>query len=263
MNVLIIGGTGYIGQAIYEKMPDATLMVRSLKRLPRDCKWIKGDLLKPKTLSVKEYDLIINLASVVRSVDKTRYNENVIGLRNLLAAMARDQKMIYFSTQKVYQNGAGPYRDSKIECEKLLEGHMIVRPNYVYGIDRQNDLYRMSRLVRLGIAPVIGSGNSLLQPVNKNDVAEIISRMSRKFKPGTYDISGPETVTINRIIDIFSGSFKKKPLRLKLPVSLLKPFSGLLPFDINSYDEDMIAHLPVKHDFRDFHEDLQCLMSLK
>ena len=146
--ILVIGGSGYIGKEIVHKLLSYKYEITILSRNPEvnHLKLLKGSVLDKSFLlkNVKNFDLIICLASVIRSIKKSKYKENIIGIRNLIEVMEKNhlQKLIYFSTQNVLIEKTGEYGNSKKECEKIVTksglNYVIIRPNYVYGIDKEN-----------------------------------------------------------------------------------------------------------------------------
>jgi nucleoside-diphosphate-sugar epimerase len=121
-----------------------------------------------------------------------------------------------------------------------------VRPNYVYGIDKRNDFYRLIKLIKtFRICLVIGNGKVKFQPVNKNDVARITAELIKNFKTNLIiDISGNETITINDI----TGEIKKITgvsfITIHIPIILLQLFRIFIPFDAIEFTSDRLARNP-------------------
>lgn len=274
--ILVIGGTGYIGKALVKKLLnsyDVTLLVKNKKK-NINCKFFIGDLLNKKNLvnNISNFDMIINLASVVRSFNKKRYRENVIGLKNLVEAMKiKDvKKIIYFSSQNVNLKHNGYYSRSKKAAERLLIDsgieHMIIRPNYVYGIDKENDFYRMMKIMSITrIAPILGKGKFKIQPVLKDDLINIITTFVSNFKDKEIvEISGEDTVSISNIINMLQKKLGIHVLRIHIPISLLKIFKSFIPFEIEGFEEDNTAKIPYrKYSFSSLNDNLNKIIQLK
>ena len=271
--VLVIGGFGYIGKEILPKLLennyDTTVISRT--KIDTNYKVLFGDLLNKSFLleNIKNFDVIIYLAAVVRSYKKSKYKENLIGLFNLLDVMKINKinKIIYFSTQNVYLDKTGYYGNSKKECENLLINnnlaYIIIRPNYVYGIDKENDFYKLFRLIKtFRICPIIGSGSNKFQPVNKNDVADITILALKNFKDKQIiDISGKYDATINKIIEFMLKEANIKCLKIYIPLKILKLFKYFIPFDIDVFDKDRVSLSRNKKDIKhDLFEDLRAII---
>ncbi|MCX9074644.1 MAG: NAD(P)H-binding protein [Candidatus Methanoperedens sp.] len=276
--ILVIGGTGYIGTSLVKKLNDSnydvTLLVRNghLLNESNKCKYFIGNLLDKESLieKINDFDLIINLASVVRTINKKKYTDNIIGLKNLIDVMEKKKikRMIYFSTQNVNLKDKGYYSESKEICEKLLIGsnleYIIIRPNYVYGIDKNNDFYRMAVFIAYShIAPIIGNGNYKIQPVLKEDLANSTLEIITEFKSGSIiEVSGNETISIKEIIRLIGKDLKVNPLMLHIPIKLLKIFDRFIPFDVDGFTEDRISASPLKCQFSSFSDNLKKILSL-
>ena len=181
--ILIIGGTGYIGREIVKKLRNKNYEVAVLSRKSntlKDIKCIQCSLLNKELLKEKinGFDVIIYSAGIVRTIMKWKYDENLPGVKNLVEAMNFNniKKLIYFSTQYVYIDKTGPYGRSKKECDRIIENsgldYIMVRPDFVYGIDKQH-FYKLALLAKkTRILPIIGAAKRL-QPINKEDVARV------------------------------------------------------------------------------------------
>jgi NADH dehydrogenase len=253
--ILLIGSTGYLGSELTEKLKSAgfdfTVLLR--KKIPGfNGRYLLGDLLDKSFLfeNIRNFDLIIDLAAVIRTINKERYSENTRGLSNLIAAMEHNnvKRLIYISTQNVNLSAKGPYATSKEACEKILMStgleYMIIRPSIIYGIDRQNDFYRLVKLIkRWAIVPVIGSGNNKFQPVLKCDVADFIIRSVNNFERNKIaEIAGKEIVSMNQVIDYISGKLKVSRYKIFVKPKYLKYFKSLIPFDFDGYTEDRVVN---------------------
>lgn len=258
--ILVIGGTGYIGTCLVRKLIesnfDVTLLIRK-GPLPDEfhfCNYIIADLLDKQSLTnnIHEFDLVINMASVIRTTNKKKYIENIEGLKNLIDVLEnkRIEKLIYFSTQNVNLKNKGYYSKSKEICEMLLIdsnlNYLIIRPNYVYGIDKNNYFFKMALIIsNFHIAPIIGDGNYKIQPILKEDLVNIVMKCIHNYKNHSIiDISGNETISINGIIDLMGKYCKMNPLKLHIPLKILTLFKWIIPFDIEGFTEDKISKLP-------------------
>lgn len=278
--ILVIGGTGYIGTPLVKKLKkegyDLTLLVRDKKDFRDElagCRYFVADLLDKKSMekNINDFDLVINLAAIIRTLDKKKYNENVLGMKNLIEILEAKgiEKIIYFSTQNVNLRQKGPYAKSKAEAEKLLLAskleYMIIRPNYVYSIDIHNDFYRLARIIKkFGFMPMVGRGENKIEPVFKDDLINVVVRFVKNFEPKSIvEISGSESVSIGEIGNIIKECLKKNCLAVRVPASPLKLFKHFIPFDIDGYTEDRISAKPFSgYAFSSFRENLKKIIDL-
>jgi len=273
--VLVIGGFGYIGREItktlIEKRYSVSVLSRKLQHI-NGATSLKGNVLDKELMKniVKDIDIIIYLAVVGRSFNKSRYKENVIGLKNILEVMHLNKikKIVYFSTQNIYLKQTGYYGNSKKQCEKIIMNTnlkwVMVRPNYVYGIDKNNDFYRLANIMRKTmLCPIIGDGNYKFQPVHKEDVARISEQLLASKPSSITDISGPDTLSINDVIKEIEKYLGKKVLKIHIPVWLLKCFKPFIPFDIDGFTENRISSMKTKYKpRRSIYADLKHIVDL-
>ena len=275
--IMVIGGTGYIGSEIVGQLLkenyDVSVLARKegITSVPR---MYIGNVLDKSFLNenLNGFDVVIYLAAIVRTFNKSKYGENARGTVNTINAMKENniQKLIYFSTQKVHIDNTGPYGDSKkiSENEVLRSGldYVILRPNYVYGVDRNNDFFKLARCIKsTGICPVIGTGNSLFQPINKTAVAGITSRLLKNYQSNLVaDISGNSTITINQLCCYMRELGDLRFITFHFPIGMLKLCRMLLPFDIEGYDSDMVAKGSCHsyEGYSNFQRDLQGILRL-
>ncbi|MBD3843483.1 MAG: UDP-glucose 4-epimerase GalE, partial [Campylobacterales bacterium] len=171
MNVLITGGTGYIGShtslilleqgyelTVYDNLSNSSL--ESIKRVEKltdkKVKFIEGDILDKTKLdevfSQNSFDSVIHFAglkSVGESVDMPLhyYQNNVTGTLNLLEVMQKYEvyNLVFSSSATVYgypeklpitedadRNTTNPYGTSKLMIEYILED--LVRSNSLWKV---------------------------------------------------------------------------------------------------------------------------------
>ena len=254
--VAIIGGTGYIGTCITveaaKHYPVTLISRRPYKHMARKAiTHMRGSVLDRKFLTgaLNGCNMIVYLAAVVRSFNKTAYRENAQGLCNTIAAMQENgiKRILYFSTQNVHSRETGHYGNSKRHCEKILTDsrldYVILRPNYVYGIDKKNDFYRLLKIMKkTGICPIIGDGKTMIQPINKADVAEITIRLMQAWPHRrTINLSGKRTITLNEAARIIAEKANIRLRLLHIPLSVLKALWFAIPFDIRGYTEHRLS----------------------
>lgn len=277
--ILVIGGTGFIGTPLVKKLinlgHDIALLVQKSGFLGEfsDCKYFTGDLLDREGLmqSINDFDLVVNLAAIVKTTNKKKYQENIDGTKNLIEVLEKKgiKKLIHFSTQNVTLKTKGPYAKSKEESEKIIRNsnleYLIIRPNYVYAINRNNDFYMLAVLIsKFRIAPVIGSGNCKIQPVLREDLVDVVINFIENFIPRSIvEISGKETVSINEITDLIGEYLGIKPLKIHIPFFILKTVKGFISFDVDGYTESRISQNPFSnYNYSSFRDNLKKIIDL-
>lgn len=155
MNILVTGGSGFLGKALTPRLLEKGHRVYSLSRHPpapaENLVPLEGDILLPN-LGLGEVPIdittIYHLAGVhsLRQVDKDEeiYRTNVIGTRNVLDTMIKNNigKLIFTSTAYSFGwENVNPYARSKVQNEQDIAEYVekyglsavILRPSVVMG----------------------------------------------------------------------------------------------------------------------------------
>lgn len=150
MNILVTGGSGFLGSALIPKLLEKGNKVYGLSRHPpepgENLIPLAGDITEPN-LGLKDVpndiDCMYHLAGIhsLRMVDKGNqiYASNVVGTKNVLAFCAKYgiRKLIFTST--AYTWDINPYGRSKIQNEQDIAEYtgelsaVILKPSVVMG----------------------------------------------------------------------------------------------------------------------------------
>ena len=155
MNILVIGGAGYIGSHVVYELERTkehqisvldNLSTGNIEAVHENVKFYEGDqrddLLLDRILSENAIDVVMHFSAkliVPESVEKPLdyYDNNVLGIIKLLKAMRRNKvkNIVFSSTAAVYGDIKGdepikeetpkdpinPYGQSKLMCEKIIQ----------------------------------------------------------------------------------------------------------------------------------------------
>jgi uncharacterized protein YbjT (DUF2867 family) len=250
-NILLIGGTGFIGKQVVNKLLGADYAIRILTRKKlsntTQIEYVQGDLLDLDSLSkaLNGIDVIIQAAQfpghpVERPWLGKQYTYEGLdgeGTDNVCEAIKNTglQKQI---KQFIYVSGAGAgdagdfsWLRAKRKAETAVQEtgipFTILRPSWIYG---QGDK-SMSKFILfakyLPVFPVIGDGTAPVNPVWVEDVAQIIvncldnpAAQNQIIEVGSKELSMSEVCQI-----VLEEVGVKKPLLLH-PKPLMK-FMGL------------------------------------
>jgi NADH dehydrogenase len=108
----------------------------------------------------------------------------------------------------------------------------ILRPSVVFGPEDQFT-NRFGALARLSPAlPLIGGGLTKMQPVYVGDVATAVAdAVDGKAKAGaTYELGGPEVLTMREIIEIILATTERDRTLVSLPFGLARFNAMFLQF---------------------------------
>lgn len=229
MIILVTGATGFIGEAVVRRLLADGITVRAFARPDRRWPFEEharlerafGDMRDAASLlrAARGVDGIVHLAAV-KNDDPASAAVNVDGARHLAATAPGF--LINVSTQSVRLPRKGLYASTKEEADRILEATGIptttLRPSLVYADRTSGVLGAITRFSRLPVIPVFGDGLAPFRPIHRDDVAEAIAIAIRRpgLRGKTYEVGGPDELSLNAIVDALSGGTGK----LHLPVWL-------------------------------------------
>src|SRR5262249_21464815 len=155
-----------------------------------------------------------------------------------LAAEARRAGVRHF----VHVSGVGadpasasPYIRSRGEGELSVQaafpGVTIIRPTVMFGLDDAFLNTMLMLLERLPAFPMFGFGNTRLQPVSVEDVAEAIVRALRR-EAAVYELGGPRIYDYQQLIETIARQAGWSPVVFPVPFAawhMLARIAELLP----------------------------------
>jgi nucleoside-diphosphate-sugar epimerase len=262
-NVLVTGGTGFVGSHLTEALLQAGYSVTCLVRDPSRLRWLKGvdvpivqgDCSLPETLhsAVENVSVVFHAAGLTKATHAREYYEvNHIGTRNILEACARlhggIRKFILISSLAAagpslhgipVRAGDAPrpvsdYGRSKLlaEEETLRRSNdlsvIILRPSAVYG-PRDRDMFELFRWASKGLTLEISGGERFIAPCYVEDLVSALLLAAKKEVPSgsIYFVSEGRAYSWSEFREslLLSGGVKAR--NIKVPYALAY-FIGLM-----------------------------------
>lgn len=248
--ILVLGGTGFVGRHVCEKLTrlgwDVTVPTRhpaharALEVLPL-VQLVQADVHDSAALArlVAGHDAVINLVAVLHGSEERFEQVHVALARRLALACldARVLRVVHVSAMGADPQAPSRYLRSKGRGEQVLKNAglalTLLRPSVIFGReDRFLNLFaRLQRL--LPVLPLAGA-DSLFQPVWVEDVASAIVRclQSPATIGQTYELAGPQVLSLGRLARL-SGAWagvaqgRGRPV-VGLPQPLARLQAGLM-----------------------------------
>ena len=221
-------------------------------------------------------DTLLHMAAITGKAARSEYEKvNFEAFRDLVTDMKRKglKKVLFISTiaVKFSRRKRYFYSYSKEKAEQFLKGsgveYTVLRPTMILGAG--SPVFKgFSMFAGLPLIPLFGGGKAIIQPVHLYDICNSIIYILKKslFKGGTYDIGGPDKITIKEFLKKISDSKGKSPKFLPvpmwIPVSIISVLErivySILPLTLgqlatfrnNSVADDNIILKELSGDFR-------------
>lgn len=236
--VLVLGGTGFVGRHVCEKLQRAgwsiTVPTRravnaaSVQHLPR-LTVIEADVHDPAALArlLPGHDAVVNLVAILHGSEAAFERTHVELPRKIAAACQASgvRRLVHVSALGVSEDGPAKYQRSKARGEALLRAAgldlTVLRPSVIFGAgDRFLNLFAQLQAV-FPVMPLAGA-SARFQPVWVEDVASaVVACLQDANTVGhTYDCAGPDVLTLADLVRLAGRHGSRARPVLPLPMAL-------------------------------------------
>lgn len=258
----IFGGTGFIGRQITRELARLGYTIKVATRAPEGAYFLKtcgsvGQVVPVACTSadegsiraaVKGCDVVINCIGVLFEKGKSTFSSIHTDLPATIARACRDEgvsRFVHISALGCDQ-ATSKYGKSKLAGEQavreIFPAATIVRPAVVFG--PEDDFFNMfARLsVVLPALPLIGGGETKVQPVYVGDVAAAVRAIVRAPETAgkTYELGGPDVLTFRDVYKKLAVETGRRPMLVSLPWGIAKIqgcLLGMLPSPLLTADQ--------------------------
>ena len=250
--VTVFGGSGFLGRNVVLALCKRDYRIRVAVRRPElaghlqplgkvgQIHAVQANLRYPASVkaAMRDSHVAINLVGILTEGGAQTFNAvQAAGADTVAAAAAAaGLRMVHVSAIGADENSASRYGRSKAAGEKAVlaavPSAVILRPSVVFGPE-DDFTNRFAALARVSpMLPLIGGGVTRLQPVYVGDVATAVAdAVDGKARAGaTYELGGPEVLTLREIMEIILATIDRRRMLLSLPFGLAKLQSQLLRF---------------------------------
>jgi NADH dehydrogenase len=192
-----------------------------------------GNVLEAASLegALSGVEAVIHLVGIISEVGESTFeNVHTRGTQNMVATaqQARVRRFIHMSALGTRPNAVSRYHQSKWAAEELVRHSglefTIFRPSLIYGPEDQS-INLFAKLIRRSpVVPLMGSPRARFQPVSVEVVAAAFTRSLGELRSvgQTYDLCGPEALTLSDIVDRIQDVLGKRRIKLHVPQSLAR-----------------------------------------
>ncbi|CDX40821.1 NAD-dependent epimerase/dehydratase [Mesorhizobium plurifarium] len=219
--VTVFGGTGFLGRRIVRHVAEKGFAVRAVSRHPdrgrpgsssKAIEAVQADILDASSVAsaIAGSCAVVNAVSLYVEHGEQTFERVHVEAAAALAAAARDRnvdRLIHISGIGSNPRSHSKYVSARGRGEAAVtsafSGALIVRPAVMTGPD-DAFLTSIVRLIRsLPLYPLFGHGQTRLQPVYVEDVAEAVARLidgaARKGQP-MQEFGGPRLYTYKELV---------------------------------------------------------------
>lgn len=217
MRLLVIGASGQVGGAILRNAPKGWELTGTYSGKPKpnllhlDVSNRNGvfeifDRVRPEAVILSAAFTNVDLCETERERAKAVNIDGPLNVRD--ACIKHGSKMVYISTDYVFDGENGPYREgdepnplgyyawTKLEGERitaLVPDHLVIRTTGVYSADPESLNFVMQVIKRLKAGEVMRVPNDQYgSPSLADNLAEGIIALVRLGKTGTYNVAGSD-----------------------------------------------------------------------
>ncbi len=242
--VLVTGGTGFVGRALWQRLLEKQYRVHILARSEPSSSpdvassvFFQGDIndkvaLKAACAGVDTIYHLAAYAHVNQHDAQAMRTVNVEGTRSLLAAAksAGVKRIVYFSSiladSELYPQ-LTDYGQAKKDAENLLlaaasAGEIEVcclRPANVYGLGMKGNLLSVLKLIHRGVLPPLPLPSASLSLVGSRDLCEaaLLAADSANANQQIYAVTDGKTYTMKGIELTARRTLGRAPFKWQLP----------------------------------------------
>ena len=236
--VTIIGGSGFLGRYIAQRMARRGWRVRVACRRPNEAMFVKPygvvGQVEPIQCNIRDEastrrviagaDAVVNCVGVLWEAGKNTFDATQAEGAGLVARLAAEEgvaRLVHLSAIGADAEGEADYARTKGEGEAaVLEAFpsaMILRPSVLFGTEDDffNRFAGMARL--MPVLPLVGA-ETRFQPVWVEDVAEAAARgATGDAEPGIYELGGPRVATLRACLELMLRVIRRRRLLVNVP----------------------------------------------
>lgn len=222
MSILIIGASGFVGSLLYEILAREDKVCGTFYPRQLEVKGLKYlDITDRKSVEAKIRETkpaVIILTAALTYVEycedhqKEAFEINVLGTTNV-ALMAKEinAKLVFFSTEYVFDGKSGPYSEedqpnpisyygkTKLEGEKVirdnLNDYLIIRTTIVYGYEKDGKNFIMQLIQKNKEGLIMNVPQDQYgSPTFRDNLVEATIELIQRDKRGIYNVVGCEVM---------------------------------------------------------------------
>jgi NADH dehydrogenase len=236
-SVVVTGADGQVGRSTLVALAKSGIMPTALVRSHDSlavCKtvgdWQASDV---ALNAIREAEAVVHLAGALNPPDRDYENANIAPTERLARALnpRRTQRLVFLSYVGASEKSRNRYLETKARAERVLRETRIpltvFRCTHIIGPAEAPGPTANALLVGdKSSVTVLGSGKQRVAPVFVGDVVAAILAALESDQSGTFDLQGPEVMTIDDLVRILNRSDRARIRHVPGPIARLFRFVG-------------------------------------
>lgn len=289
MNILLVGGTGFVGTALTGELiaqgHTVTVLARSPSSidLPPEVRTVTGDVtdyesIKPAFVG---QDVVVNLVALSPLYTPDGGNEmhkrvHVDGTQHVVdAATAHEvDRIVQLSALGADSEGTTAYIRAKGEAETIVQNSaldwVVIRPSVVFG-EGGEFIDFTTTLTTPYVTGLPGGGTTRFQPLWVGDLASMLAEaaIDEQHVNQVYELGGPEVLTLADVARLVYQSRGKSLTVVRIPMTLARvglSVGGMVPgfpMGPDQFRSLLFDNTVEENDITAFGRDSSSLLSLR
>jgi NADH dehydrogenase len=243
MDVLVVGGTGFVGthlcRELVERGHDVTALSRTPEGAPDGVETVTGDVTAYDSVAgaFEGADAAVNLVALSPLFkpdggDEMHDRVHRQGTAHCVRAAEEHgvERFVQLSALGADSNGATAYIRAKGRAEEIVRDSgldwTIFRPSVVFGEGGEFVSFtkRLKGLFAPGVPvyPLPGGGKTRFQPIWVGDLVPMVADATTEdaHVGQTYEVGGPETLTLRQVVELVYEAEGRSVSVVGLPMAL-------------------------------------------
>ncbi|MDH4262385.1 MAG: NAD(P)-dependent oxidoreductase [Spirochaetia bacterium] len=240
MNIIVFGGSGFLGSHVSDKLSEighnvSIYDIQNSKYLRKDQTMILGDILDEKKVkeAIQGHDVVYNFAGyadldTASTSPRNTTELNLIGNINIIEGCiaSKVNQFVYASTIYVFSEAGGFYRCSKQAAEIYLEeyhnrygmNYTILRFGSLYGprSDERNSIYKyLKKALYDGKIKIKASGHEIREYIHVRDASKISARiLAPEYYNKRFVLTGHQAIPVSQMLKMIQ-EIVKNPVEIE------------------------------------------------
>ena len=234
--VTVFGGTGFLGRCVVRRLLERDFSARVAARHPEriaalfpdaQLEAIHADVNDDRSVAAAVAGVagVVNAVSLYRESGPQTFRSVHVEAAARVARLAREagvERFIHVSGIGSNARSASLYIRSRGEGEKVVReafpAATLLRPSVMFGRGDAFLLPLTRMLRRLPVFPLFGRGQTQLQPVHVENVADAIAEVMQNTQSAMcYELGGPRIYSYRSLLELIARHLGKKPLLVPIP----------------------------------------------